>query len=57
MTVKALLELIVGVCIFSLLHFLATRASSLWLSFPLFCAAMVALGSTGAAIRKECQLD
>jgi hypothetical protein len=57
LTVKALLELLVGVCMFSLLHFLATRASSIWLGFPLFCAAMAALGSAGAAIRKECHLD
>ena len=57
LTAKALLELIVGVCLFSLLHFLATKSSSMWLSFPLFCAAMVALGSAGTIIRRECDLD
>ena len=57
LSAKALLEILVGVSLFSLLYFLATRSASLWISFPLFMLAMGILGAAGMAIRRECHLD
>jgi hypothetical protein len=42
-----------GAAVFVGLYYLATHLNAVWLSFPIFCIAMLALGYAGGRIRQR----